>query len=265
MAGDWNYKVWGDRKNPVLVFLHGFLGSHQYWQTVCSCLSKDYYCVAPDLPGHGNTAIPHFFYSIKEMSESLALFIKTLGICSYSLAGYSMGGRIALYTALVSSENINSLILESASPGIKGTLDREQRVRNDKKWAQKLISGPIEVFLKEWYQQPILKSLTNHALFGDLILARKNNNNLSAAQCLTGMSQGKQPDLWPCLPELKIPTLLIAGEKDKKYVSLMDKMNGQIENSRLIKIKNSGHNCHFENPKEYIKELNLFLKGSKNA
>jgi 2-succinyl-6-hydroxy-2,4-cyclohexadiene-1-carboxylate synthase len=120
-------------------------------------------------------------------------------------------------------------------------------------------------FINKWYQQPIFESLIDHPNFPDLVQSRSKNDPKTVALSLTGMSQGRQTSLWPHLSKVKIPTLLIAGEKDKKYVSLMERMNRQIKNSRFIKIKNAGHNVHFENPQEYIKELQLFLRRSKNG
>ena len=46
----------GDKSNPPVVCLHGFLGSGEDWISVMDSLAEEFYCVAVDLPGHGDSA-----------------------------------------------------------------------------------------------------------------------------------------------------------------------------------------------------------------
>jgi 2-succinyl-6-hydroxy-2,4-cyclohexadiene-1-carboxylate synthase len=60
--------------------------------------------------------------------------------------------------------------------------------------------------------------------------------------------------------------MLIAGELDEKFVGINIKANSLLPNSELVIVKQSGHNVHFEKPKEFLKFLNRFLlnvKGNK--
>jgi pimeloyl-ACP methyl ester carboxylesterase len=62
------------------------------------------------------------------------------------------------------------------------------------------------------------------------------------------------------LHELPIPTLLIAGEKDSKYVGIVQSMAALIPKGRAASVPEAGHNAHLENPDlvaEYTKDFIL--------
>jgi pimeloyl-ACP methyl ester carboxylesterase len=121
-----SYTVSGDRHRPAVLFLHGFMGSGADWAAVISALDERFYCVAPDLPGHGRSlGLTPQAYTINGAAKMLRELLDGLGISRAALAGYSMGGRLALYLALRHPEECPGLFLESASPGIEDAAERE--------------------------------------------------------------------------------------------------------------------------------------------
>jgi len=71
---------------------------------------------------------------------------------------------------------------------------------------------------------------------------------------------GRQSDRWNDWKSLKIPTLLIRGEKSEDLPQeVFDKMLRENRNARGIVIKNAGHWVHFDSPQEFIEELRSFL------
>lgn len=96
-------------QNTVLVFLHGFLGSGEDWIPTMKALSTSARCIAVDLPGHGESVIdgdtqiesrqkPHI--PIEAIANILSKLICNITHRRVVLIGYSMGARIALYSAL---------------------------------------------------------------------------------------------------------------------------------------------------------------------
>ena len=257
---DWFYKTWGNPQNSCIVFLHGFLGTSADWDTIIPHFEKDYFCIAVDLPGHGQTnADDDFSYSINDTSKALIQFLSEICKKSFVLVGYSMGGRLGLYTALTKSQSISKLILESCSPGIESKEDRAKRVTSDQKWADKLLNLPPKQFLDEWYSQSIFESLRKNKNFAEMMEKRAHYNPASTSKSLMGKSQGVQSPLWDKLHKLATPVLLISGEYDKKYVSLMERMNKKIQNCSFSIIKSAGHNTHFERSERFITAIKEFL------
>lgn len=252
----------GNPDSPAILFLHGFLGSRLDWEEIIYGLSDEFYCVAPDLPGHGQTAkSPNpEAYSMRSAAEALQVTLDELRIANSALVGYSMGGRLALHLGMTYPQRWNHLVIESASPGIESALEQAKRKQMDEKKAKELESMEFEVFLQEWYEQPLFQSLKkDRARFDRLLERRKLNDPAELAKSLRGMGAGVQPPLWHELPRLDIPLLVIAGDGDMKYRKIAKKMARSCEQASLAVVSGTGHNVHEENPEEYTTLLRQFL------
>src|SRR5215217_5161326 len=118
---------------PPLVLLHGFTQTRRSWEGVIAVLRAPR-VVAPDLPGHGSAADrrPASF-------SACAAYVRAVadgGPCT--LCGYSMGGRIALYTALAFPGLVSRLVLIGASPGLADEGERAARRASDEALADRL-------------------------------------------------------------------------------------------------------------------------------
>lgn len=257
-----HYRSSGKPNFPAILFLHGFLGSGSDWQEIISVLPKDLHCVAPDLPGHGQTtkSSDPEAYSMSGTANAIEAMLDALKIGRCALVGYSMGGRLALYLALTRPQRWTRLVIESASPGIEDPLERDERRELDEKQAGKLQNEGVKAFLQSWYEQPLFKSLKrDKARFRELLERREMNDPVELVKSLRAMSAGVQPPLWDKLPQLGIPLLLIAGDQDAKYQQIAQRMASQCKDASLALVANAGHNVHVENPIEYAKLLRQFL------
>src|ERR1700712_4893130 len=108
---------------PALVLLHGFTQTRQSWRRTAPALEGRFRALAPDLPGHGQAAhrSPTF--------DACAAYVRALAPArTFTLAGYSMGGRIALHAALtLGPEIVTRLVLVGASPGLADPTARAER------------------------------------------------------------------------------------------------------------------------------------------
>ena len=73
------------------------------------------------------------------------------------------------------------------------------------------------------------------------------------------MGTGAQPSLWEKLPALTLPTLLIAGELDTKFVAINKEMAELLPNGRLHRIPHAGHTTHLERPSEFATAVLTFM------
>ena len=256
-----HYTTAGSKQQPALLMLHGFLGSCQDFENLLPKLSKHFYCILPDLPGHGQTQTKPNSYTFSTTAQSLLSLLNTQGSSRPHLLGYSMGGRIALYMACHFPAQFANIILESASPGLKTQQERQERVQRDETIAQKLETLPLSDFLDTWYQNKLFESLRNHPqLYATMRSRRQNNRPLELAQALRGFSTGAQPPLWKALPHLNKPLLLIVGEKDFKFIKIAREIAAarQQNESHKTTVKccpDCGHNVHLESPSWYTKTI----------
>src|SRR5581483_1844933 len=158
----------GDRKQIPLVLLHGFTGSASGWGALLDKLAvAGFHVIAIDMLGHGQSDVPAdpSRYSIEHCQADITGILQQLDIQPGEaiLLGYSMGGRIALYSAF--SGYFRALILESASPGIADPSEREQRRLSDIALADRIERDGITSFVHYWENLPLFAS--QHTLPAD--------------------------------------------------------------------------------------------------
>lgn len=249
----------GNPQNPPIVFLHGFMGTGADWTEIASRFADDFFCLLPDLPGHGETP-PDEAPAYAAWATRLRNALLQRKIERTHLVGYSMGGRLALYFALTYPEMVDKLVLESANPGIDAESERAERATLDDKLAARLRRDGMGAFLEFWYNIPLFASLNNYpALKDELIYKRVAQNPENMARVLSELSPGRQPELWSRLSELELPTLLIAGELDEKYCRITSQMGATLLKSTRVMLPGCGHNVHSEAPAAFFDQLNVWL------
>src|SRR5918997_271504 len=178
MPDNLNHEVSGDPLSPTILFLHGFMGSSADWRGAIAALGYRYFCIAVDLPGHGaSLGMPPDTYTIEGTTRTVIGILDELERVRTVIAGYSMGGRLALYLALRYPERCAGLFLESASPGLESGEERKARREADEDKAKRLESGDFETFLRDWCRQPLFESLAgDEGLLRRTIEARRRND-----------------------------------------------------------------------------------------
>ena len=252
-----------EKKDFLLIFLHGFLGNASDWEIILEDKRlSNYNKLAIDLPGHGNF-IP--VNTVNNYSEDIIIcYIKDIINSQLNkkiiLIGYSLGARAALSFVCKYPELVSALVLESGTPGIEDPTERANRFNIDTILAEK-IKEDYNKFIDSWYNSSIFSSLSFNPKLKELLtLKRYSNNPNEIIKTLIGFSQGIMTSKWKYLTELNLPVLLITGELDKKYTEINKKMQDMIPNSIHKVIKNAGHIPHFENKNDFIKELDFFLE-----
>ena len=255
-----HYYLNGSKKQPVILFLHGFMGNIQEFNAVITSLSESFCCLAVDLPGHGKTQVigGENWYTMPNTAQALIALLNNLEIDKCFLFGYSMGGRLALYMSLYFPCRFYKVALESASPGLKNKQERNLRRQADLQLAQKLEKSNFKDFLLNWYSQPLFKSLKNYPNFDQLIEHRLQNNPIELAKSLRNMGIGNQPSLWQQLEKKKISLLLLVGEYDDKFLAINREITSLCPQSKLEVIPQTGHNIHLENINNLVAVVKKF-------
>jgi 2-succinyl-6-hydroxy-2,4-cyclohexadiene-1-carboxylate synthase len=228
---------------PALVLLHGFTQTRQSWRRTIAALDGRYTrTVAPDLPGHGQLT--------ERRPASLAAtlaYLAALIDVPHVLAGYSMGGRIALHAALASPRLVERLVLVGASPGLATEAERTERRAADEALADRIEAIGVEAFAAEWAALPLWEGQPERvraAAGADRL--RNSAGGLAAA--LRGLGTGALPSLWERLGELTMPVTLVTGERDAKFRAIAERMAERLPQSHLVVVPGAGHAPQLERP-----------------
>ena len=221
------------------VLVHGFTQTARSWDEVAVVLRAHGDVVRVELPGHGAARDRRLSFV-----ETAAYLGESGGRATY--VGYSMGGRICLRLALDRPDLVDALVLVGASPGIADADARAARQRSDALLALDLDTGDTGEFLTRWLSRPMFETTTPRP---EELAARRGNGREGLAYALRTLGTGAQEPLWRRLGELRMPVLLVAGEKDKKFRAIAERMAAAIgPSARTAVVPGAGHAVLLDQP-----------------
>jgi 4,5:9,10-diseco-3-hydroxy-5,9,17-trioxoandrosta-1(10),2-diene-4-oate hydrolase len=233
-----------------LVVIHGGGGDARSWQHNISDLSRKYAVYAPDLPGYGLTQPLKGKYNIPELADFVEKFTKKLGLKKFSVVGHSLGGGVALNLALKFPALIKKLVLVSSLC-----------LGDEIAFWLRLISLPTIIRLAGTvfiWGYNIAKWLIGYLNPIKYILP------LTPASMRVGVTisdfHHQKLVLDKRLSEIKMPTLLVWGEKDPVVpVKQAYRAAKAIPDCQLKVYEHRGHNVHREEFKKFSRLINDFL------
>ncbi len=239
-----------------IVFLHGFTLDHRVWGPQVKFFSASYRVMVIDSRGHGKSDAPHTNYGRDYRIEDLFNLFHHLKLGQAHLVGLSMGGSTAIGFALKHQPLLKSLTLVSTGaagfkPGRKVARVDEIAKTEGVETARKQWLDWNMVYYKERYQdvgQLLKKMIVEHsgAIWADSKRGQyPKTNDLEHVHKIT------------------VPTLIVAGEKDKIFVPLSEELHNRIKNSKLEILKGVGHILNLEFPQEFNKILQEFLESAE--
>ena len=256
--------------SPSLLFVHGFLGEAADWAALRAALGATLPSSCCELPGHGAAppiAAPaeRWFAAAAERLRAACAGHATPPV----VVGYSMGGRLALYTALRYPQAASGLVLLGADPGLEDAALRAERLARDRELARQLAaSSSGEAFyawLQRWYAAPLFGDLRHQPRFADLLQRRLRQRPDYLAAALRGLSVAVQPCLWDLLPGLPIPALYVAGSGDRKYRAIAARIAALGGPWQTAVCAGAGHAVHLEQPDAVADLIRTFAAAAPPA
>lgn len=237
------------------VFLHGFTLDRRMWNPNVDFFANKYDVILPDSRGHGLSSAPKTGYSRNDRVEDLRRFIEDLGLDKLHLIGLSMGGSTAIGFALKYQDRLRTLTLvSSGAAGYKLARDFGQ-------FDEVAKTEGLEAARSEWRELSLKWFVGERS--GPRELMERMINEHSGAIWMDSM-RGKYPST-PDLDQvhrITIPTLIIAGERDKVFVPLAEALHERIAGSRLVVVKDVGHMVNLERPEEFNRLVGEFLESN---
>jgi 2-succinyl-6-hydroxy-2,4-cyclohexadiene-1-carboxylate synthase len=250
-----SYFVEGD--GPPITLLHGFTQSGRSWSEVISKMPAGWRWIVPDLRGHGETHTRHGSpCSMEACTEDLGALWDELGVERTHLAGYSMGGRLALHVAARRPDRLLSLLTIGAHAGLDEDA-REGRRRGDEGLAERIEKEGIEAFFDYWGALPLFAGLERRgpSYVAQLRAERLQNHVAGLACSLRGMGAGTMEPVWDDLGRVTFPCTFVAGEQDHGYVTSARKLASTVPQGQFEIVPRAGHAVHQERPDAFARLL----------
>lgn len=243
---------WGDGPcSRPLVLLHGALGTRADWAFIkdnTSCRT-----LAIDLPAHGDSSktFEGKLWSYELWHRALWDALSALNVERPILAGYSMGGRLALTAAATAPERVGGLLLFAAGLPLADESERARRQVRDQAWAQDVrranaIPSRREL-LERWWAQPVFGQLRHQPTYAALLDERARRPLHRSADVLEALGTGRMPGV-DLQALFGVPLHYVAGALDDKYAALAERFSNAVSGWTAEVIPDCGHALLTEAP-----------------
>lgn len=247
-----------DGHGPTIVLIHGHTLSLRMWDCVAPVLARHFRVIRYDIRGHGRSDAPPSGYHWQSYADDLVSLLEHLEVEGTCLIGFSLGGGVAIETALSFPELVNGLVLvDSVLNGFKYSEEFRQ------------LGSSLREAVR---RRGVLPALEEVWLPGVLFAHLKNKPGLRQ-RLRTITSQYSGADLFDTarplppptrhidrLEEITLPTLVVAGNEDMEDFRRIARILGDgIPGSKLVELAGAGHMSLWEKPDEFLAAVLPFL------
>jgi pimeloyl-ACP methyl ester carboxylesterase len=244
---------------PPLVLLHGYVGDGPTtWRPQIEGLSDEFTVVVWDAPGAGRSSDPPESFGMAGFADCLAGFIDRLGLEKPDVAGLSFGGALALELYRRHSAIPMTLILTSAYAGWAGSLPADVA-------AQRLQQALVLADLSpEEFVRALLPTMFSEGTPAESVDTFGASMLAFHPVGFRAMARASGEDLRDVLPHIRVPTLLMYGDKDVRApLTVAEDLHAALSGSTLVVLPDTGHLCNIEAPEEFNRAVRNFLRNSR--
>lgn len=235
----------------AVVFLPGLLCDRAVWEPQIAALSGRFDCVVAD-------------YGADDSLAAMARTALESAPARFSLAGHSMGGRVALEILRVAPRRVTRLALldtgyQARPEGEAGEAEARKRYR----LLDIALAQGMRVMAREWLQGMVHPArLQDRPLIETILsMAARKTPGLFAAQIRALLDR---PCAEPVLRALHCPTLVLCGREDGwSPLARHEEMAGMVAGARLAVIEDSGHMVTLERPEAVTAALERWLTSER--
>jgi proline iminopeptidase len=279
---DGKYQVWTKkigRGDIKVLLLHGGPGfTHDYFECFEDFLPQagiEFYYYDQLGVGNSDTPADTSLWTISRYVEEVEQVRKGLGLENFYLLGHSWGSMLAMEYLQKYQDHVKGAVLSNMTAGIKSYVIYATKLKQDLFTPQELKKYDSLDKLKQ-YASPEYQGLLMEKLYSQVVCRLnpwpepimrtfKRYNPVIYIQ-MQGVDEFhvtgnfKNWEMWDRLPNIKVPTLVIGGEKDEMNPEDMMKEGKLIPNSRTYLCPNGSHLSMWDDQQNYFNNLIGFLK-----
>lgn len=235
-----------DGAGSPLLLTHGYAATSRMWRGQAGTFRDRHQVVTWDLRGHGRSSSPDdpSCYSREASVADMAALLDALGHEQAIVGGLSLGGYLSLAFHLAHPERVRALVIIDTGPGYKREAPREEWNEMARGLADRLDQRGLEHLAKLSTEMD----------------PSEHRSAAGLARAARGMLTQHDRSVIDSLPDIRVPTLVIVGEKDRAYRGPSDYMAAKIPGAQLAVIENAGHAVNLHQPERFDEVLGAFLE-----
>jgi pimeloyl-ACP methyl ester carboxylesterase len=250
---------WGEPGQPALCLLHGGSAHAHWFDAVVPAFVPRYHVIALDQRGHGESewAQPAA-YATEDFASDLERVMEAIGWSRMALAGHSMGGHNAMAFAAWQPDRLWALCVVDSRPGIPAER-LEQMHRRGRRGP--LPHPSLDIALQSFRLLPP-ETAADPRLLEHLgrqgIVQRDGQFMYRFDPACNG--RRRPVDVWPLLPLIRAPTLVVRGERSPILPAPMaEEVRRLIPGGRIAEIPGAYHHLVLDAPAAFSRVLGDFL------
>ncbi len=231
-------------QGPAILLSHGFSATSAMWAGQIEAFKSRRQVIAWDMLGHGESDSPDdpSLYSADGTVQDMAAILDACAVDTAVIGGHSLGGFMSLAFYLKHPQRVRALMLFNTGPGYKSDEARAGwNVMAEKQARAFARKGLAAVGHSEEMQ------LGTH------------RTALGLEHGSRGMLAQADATVIDSLPDVKVPTFVLVGEKDRAYLAAADYMTGKIPGARKALILDAGHPANIQQPVAFNRAAGEFL------
>ncbi len=243
-------------RGEPLILVHGLGDDHRAWRRALPDLELRHRVVLYDLRGHGQTSFGKADETLRQLGEDLVALMDAITIDHADVAGFSLGGTIAMRAGIDHPDRIRRLALVATSSRVGRSAAEwyrqrvEMVVRKDPLLRQTLDRDTADVYAEAPAE---LEE-------GLLIRRQSTADPRGYGNACAAMAALNAAPLDPELHAITAPTLIVASESDRHCPpKAAEIIASGIGGSRLEILPDAGHAIPVEKPRELASLINSFL------
>ncbi len=246
----------GDPSKRTIIFVHGFPYDHSMWNDQVKFLSSSYNCISYDIRGLGESPAGDGQFTMESFVDDLEFIIDELKPVKPILCGLSMGGYLSFRAVERMESRFGGVIFCDTKPEADNNDGKLKRAASIKKINTGGLAAFVKDFVPNCFAESSVKKMRKQ--YENIIAKSSSFDPAGVKGCLLAMI-GRN-DTSGYLPNIKIPVLVLCGEKDKLTpVGSMKNFAGKIPGSKFVVISEAGHMTPIENPLAVNKAIKEFM------
>ena len=242
-----NYETHGDPAHPAILLLHGFMSCNGQWLLNIEALARDYFLVAVELWGHGDSDCPeeHEYYSLQAYYDQFELIRQSLNIEQWSVIGQSYGAGIVMHYANAHQDICNAVVATNSRSAF-GTLIEDRAGRELRALPEDLRQLPYHPIHARRFPEHVKETLVSAA------------DGMSHQAVELGGLLGATLNCRELVINYPLPLLITNGKYEKSFQDDLDIMRTSSPELNIVDM-DGGHSVNIEAADQFNSAVLKFL------